>query len=266
MISAEEASQHPRSATAASPLPCPRLEPPGDFSDGLPHTVSKTRASRRLAPFKIVCGKDEIGGAESDVDLDEHDQVREKLLLQLREAAARMNLVLPLPMQLLPLQRGALESLPSSCTPGARTWNLRPRQGGIRAPDAVGRSLCEQPAPAAAKSSTRLSYGVVKRPRFSISLTREEIDEDFCAMTGNRARLRPRRRPRRVQKKLNVSRLASSFSIVFFLPHLPDLLRLSRFRIKIRVLIWLFVFFRQSLFPGSCLGEVIVGSYAVVSD
>ena len=50
----------------------------------------------------------------------------------------------------------------------------------------------------------------LKRPRFSISLSKEEIEEDIYGLTGALPRNRPRGRPRKVQKQIDVSSRASS--------------------------------------------------------
>uniref|UniRef100_A0A452XRJ9 Uncharacterized protein n=1 Tax=Aegilops tauschii subsp. strangulata TaxID=200361 RepID=A0A452XRJ9_AEGTS len=50
----------------------------------------------------------------------------------------------------------------------------------------------------------------LKRPRFSISLSKEEIEEDIYGLTGALPRSRPRGRPRKVQKQIDVSSRASS--------------------------------------------------------
>ncbi|MBA0553520.1 hypothetical protein Golob_012697, partial [Gossypium lobatum] len=42
-----------------------------------------------------------------------------------------------------------------------------------------------------------------KKQKFSISLTREEIDEDIFAMTGSKASRRPKKRAKNVQKQLD---------------------------------------------------------------
>ena len=44
-----------------------------------------------------------------------------------------------------------------------------------------------------------------KAMKFSLSLTKKEIEEDFIKMTGQNPPRRPRRRPKNVQKKINVS-------------------------------------------------------------
>ncbi|XVE76874.1 hypothetical protein DITRI_Ditri13aG0015400 [Diplodiscus trichospermus] len=42
------------------------------------------------------------------------------------------------------------------------------------------------------------------KPKFSLSLTREEIEEDIFAMTGSKPSRKPQRRPKNVQKELDV--------------------------------------------------------------
>ncbi|XP_044955157.1 uncharacterized protein LOC123405583 [Hordeum vulgare subsp. vulgare] len=44
----------------------------------------------------------------------------------------------------------------------------------------------------------------LKRPRFSVSLSTEEIEEDIYGITGALPRSRPRRRPRKVQKQIDL--------------------------------------------------------------
>ncbi|PKA63540.1 hypothetical protein AXF42_Ash005435 [Apostasia shenzhenica] len=45
--------------------------------------------------------------------------------------------------------------------------------------------------------------GMDQRPKFSISLSRKEIEEDFIAFTGKKPPRRPQRRPRNVQRQLD---------------------------------------------------------------
>ncbi|KAF3328907.1 hypothetical protein FCM35_KLT05985 [Carex littledalei] len=64
-----------------------------------------------------------------------------------------------------------------------RPWNLRSCRGSVRRPT----SRKEQ-----------------QRPRFSVPLTIDEIEEDIYSVTGSRPRLRPRKRPRIVQKQIDL--------------------------------------------------------------
>lgn len=76
--------------------------------------------------------------------------------------------------------------------PVARPWNLRSRRGYRLT------------------SEKREN----ERARFSVSLTAEEIEEDIYAVTGSRPRRRPKRRPRVVQRQLDVSFWTFEFTVL----------------------------------------------------
>ncbi|KAJ8490845.1 hypothetical protein OPV22_012566 [Ensete ventricosum] len=155
-------------------------------------------------------------GDEDDPGIEE---VREKLLVHLREAADRMKRV----VQHLARRGGvpeparAAEARPSpeADTSAALPWNLRTRRGAARSPMGTARHLSGSPTVAAEKRNVRLRLEAPERrerPKFSISLTREEIEEDIYALTARRAPRRPRRRPRAVQKQLESLFPGSSLS------------------------------------------------------
>ncbi|RWV93223.1 hypothetical protein GW17_00044337 [Ensete ventricosum] len=127
------------------------------------------------------------------------EEVREKLLAHLREAADRMKLVVPSPpkdagrkAQPAPAQEERLDpEVDISAAPPARPWNLRTRRGAARAPTGVERLLSGSPPGAVVKRTVRRrpeDPGWRERPKFSISLTRDEIEEDIYAVTGFRIR------------------------------------------------------------------------------
>ncbi|RWW14109.1 hypothetical protein GW17_00022144 [Ensete ventricosum] len=190
--------------------------------------VFKTWGKQRILRCMSVDGKGEaVGGGSagarpSEVDGEDDEgieEVREKLLVHVREAADRMKLVVP---PLPPSPRVAktvteadrqaeedadAEPEPSS-SPASRPWKLRTRRRGSRAPSAFEPQTSACPEAAAEKRPVRLRSGSTERrerPKFSITLTREEIDEDIYAVTGHRARRRPRKRHRVVQKQLDVN-------------------------------------------------------------
>ncbi|RWW90396.1 hypothetical protein BHE74_00000499 [Ensete ventricosum] len=185
--------------------------------------MSKTWGSHRVLRCMSVNGKGEVvagGGRRStEVESDDGDdpgieEVREKLLAHLREAADRMKLVVPSPpkdagrkAQPAPAQEERLDpEVDISAAPPARPWNLRTRRGAARAPTGVERLLSESPPGAVVKRTVRRrpeDPGWRERPKFSISLTRDEIEEDIYAVTGRRARRRPRKRARVFQKQLD---------------------------------------------------------------
>ena len=93
----------------------------------------------------------------------------------------------------------------------ARPWNLRTR-----------RAACNEPGGGddpTTTTTTRMiitnEIGGVKRGgegggdgseklKFSVCLLREEIEEDFTALIGKKPPRRPKKRPRLVQKQMNV--------------------------------------------------------------
>ncbi|KAG6486521.1 uncharacterized protein LOC122008978 [Zingiber officinale] len=245
MFSAET-ERRPR---AAEPALLP--EPLGQAAQGntfrnfsLP--ITKTWGNKRVLRCVSVGegaagGVDGAGGRRSSRDLEAGssdrsvvEEVREKLLAHLREAADRINLIVhraPLP----PPSKGddhVRETVPAedpetepSSSAAAWPWKLRTRRRGARVQAAFERQESASPPVAGEKRSGRLLTSEImersERPNFSVTLSREEIDEDIYAVTGHRARRRPRKRPRLIQKQLDM------------------------------------------LFPGSWLSEVTVDSYKV---
>ncbi|XP_072983761.1 uncharacterized protein [Typha latifolia] len=136
------------------------------------------------------------------------EEVRKKLLVHLREAADRINLAVRQDpdQEPDPDLEPEREPEPSSSAAAAasRPWNLRARRG-----TAAEQGLSPSPARAAVaveRRTVRLRSEDAERkcrPRFSISLSVDEIEEDIYAVTGSRARRRPRKRPRVVQKQLD---------------------------------------------------------------
>ncbi|GLU00388.1 hypothetical protein SLE2022_177650 [Rubroshorea leprosula] len=93
----------------------------------------------------------------------------------------------------------------------AKTWNLRPRKPIPKAPNAggggirIGGPAVQRPEPTRSRNPTegKAAEKKEKKPKFSISLTREEIDDDIFAMTGSRPSRRPKKRAKNVQKQLD---------------------------------------------------------------
>ncbi|XP_040375819.1 uncharacterized protein LOC121053254 [Oryza brachyantha] len=117
------------------------------------------------------------------------DGVRERLLLRLREVdgsgdvAADAAAVAPAPA--------------SEVAAASRPWKLRSRRRPAVTP-------ASSVSPPPERRAARARADALDRPRFSVTLTSEEIEEDVYAVTGARPRRRPRRRPRPVQKQLDL--------------------------------------------------------------
>ncbi|KAK7390879.1 hypothetical protein VNO78_19039 [Psophocarpus tetragonolobus] len=112
------------------------------------------------------------------------DAVREKLMLDLKTEADRM--------------KDAILAHHHHDAPAPRTWNLRTRRA---------------PVPDTPSPLRTVSGGVVKSPKFrrspekdlkfSLPLSKKEVEEDFLKILGHRPPRRPKRRPRNTQKQLD---------------------------------------------------------------
>ncbi|KAG0492999.1 hypothetical protein HPP92_006397 [Vanilla planifolia] len=128
---------------------------------------------------------------EDDVVLEE---LRLKLMGHLREVADRMNLdVRPADPTIVAVDVAAPDPAPlNGASEAAIPWTLRTRRASQRL------AATERVLP------TRSADVEKKAPqKFSVSLSKEEIDEDVFALTGSRPRRRPKKRPRIVQRQLD---------------------------------------------------------------
>ncbi|XVF44187.1 hypothetical protein PTKIN_Ptkin02bG0101000 [Pterospermum kingtungense] len=103
----------------------------------------------------------------------------------------------------------------------ARPWNLRTRRAACKAPiigggtnnnfsypmkNEVTKATKVRDRGQTAASSAAAAAAAEKkkpRPKFSVPLSKKEIEEDFMVMTGHRPLRRPKKRPRYVQKQLD---------------------------------------------------------------
>lgn len=186
--------------------------------------------------------------------------VREKLMIDLKTAADRMKVAfwrggvvddddddddMPKPEKKIPAAPPAATVPAPAPTEELRPWSLRVRRpAASKAPiDTIteGRSggkvskiekrLDKRPIRNSPLRSgdgggvkspgRRLITEKKEREKFSVSLSKKEIEEDFMAMMERRPPRRPKKRPRIVQNQLDVG-----FFIFFFVTFLPSL-RLS---------------------------------------
>ncbi|GJN15139.1 hypothetical protein PR202_gb02032 [Eleusine coracana subsp. coracana] len=94
-----------------------------------------------------------------------------------------------------------------------RPWNLRARRSATAAPGSEGAGKAaawqaQQPLASPPPSDARKKVG------FSAALTKEEIAEDFLAIAGARPPRRPRKRPRAVQRQIDMLYPGSSLADV----------------------------------------------------
>lgn len=96
----------------------------------------------------------------------------------------------------------------------AKPWNLRPRKTAAVESSNGGAVECSGNNEKQKPKSMRLREMVEskgnnhvekkEKTKFWLSLSRDEIEEDVFVMTGSRPARRPRKRPRNVQKQLDV--------------------------------------------------------------
>ncbi|GMI66955.1 hypothetical protein like AT3G60410 [Hibiscus trionum] len=120
-----------------------------------------------------------------------------------------------------------------------KTWNLRPRKPISKPPihngsaTKIGGSAQENRTHRSEATRSRNitepkpAENKEKKRKFSISLSREEIDEDIFAMTGSKASRRPKKRAKNVQKQLDCV-----FPGLWLASITPDCYRVSEAHIK----------------------------------
>ncbi|KAJ4961139.1 hypothetical protein NE237_021049 [Protea cynaroides] len=184
-----------------------------DF-DSTNRRFSKSSESFKKLLLPPIGAYGETSEIEGDVD-DGIAEVRAKLMSELRTAANMINVAIP------------EEGEEDESAAAVRPWNLRTRRAACRAPNDNGRgggagcsnSKNEERQQNSSSHRTDNSnikslrlrglspaQGTVEKkegPKFSIPLSREEIDDDFLLMIGARPSRRPKKRARIVQKQLD---------------------------------------------------------------
>ncbi|TKY44725.1 heat shock cognate 70 kDa protein [Spatholobus suberectus] len=85
-------------------------------------------------------------------------------------------------------------------------WNLRTRRAACKAPqNEEERRFFDTgcSSPVKEKKKVPVVVGNNERVKFSVSLSKEEVEQDFWALAGTRPPRRPKKRPRIVQRQLN---------------------------------------------------------------
>ncbi|KAK1660861.1 hypothetical protein QYE76_049020 [Lolium multiflorum] len=164
-----------------------------------PSSTLKTWGSHRVLRCAAVNrAGDAIAPAASRRSSSQQlDEVREDLLLGLREVAAAGA---PPPTGGTGAAEEHEKESPEEATPRPRPRRARGRRRPATSPSAAAAATVS-PSP----SQRRLVRAdALDRPRFSATLSADEIEEDVYALTGARPRRRPRRRPHAVQRQLDM--------------------------------------------------------------
>ncbi|XP_061357591.1 uncharacterized protein LOC133301892 [Gastrolobium bilobum] len=128
------------------------------------------------------------------------DAVREKIMGDLRVAAKKLKVSI--------FENGKDEGGGAVAATNARPWNLRTRRAACKEPP--------QPQPPHEEERRFFYVGssspvkekkkmmmINEKAKFSVSLSKEEVEQDFWALVGTRPPRRPKKRPRIVQRQLN---------------------------------------------------------------
>ncbi|KAJ0718092.1 hypothetical protein HanLR1_Chr08g0266811 [Helianthus annuus] len=137
------------------------------------------KVSSSLARINVA-GDGEISATREKLMIDFHKQVGE-----IKDAILRDGLV------------DATATM-SFNSPADRPWNLRTRRAPTNGVNGNGEVLKPNFSPV-----TNCDGEKRERTKFSISLSRRELEEDFMAMAGRRLPRKPKKRPRFVQKQLD---------------------------------------------------------------
>ncbi|KAH9608653.1 hypothetical protein KSS87_018249 [Heliosperma pusillum] len=122
-------------------------------------------------------------------DDNQIELMREKLMFDLRSEVDKMRAVF--------LGNGhPPPSAPPLTAAEARPWNLRTRRSACGG-DRVASPVRQEVVSVAAEEEV-----VVPRAKFSVPLSRQEVEDDFVAMLGRRPPRKPKKRPRYIQKQL----------------------------------------------------------------
>lgn len=162
-----------------------------------PSERKRRNASFRSPPPSIR------GDLSSNCD-DQIEVIREKLMLDLRSEVDKMRAAI--------LGNGNHPPPPPPPpppeTPETRPWNLRTRRAACKEPlgpnyemEVVATAM--MPPPATLPATASGCSGDIERVKFSVSLCRQEIEDDFVKMMGRRPPRKPKKRPRYVQKQLD---------------------------------------------------------------
>lgn len=82
-------------------------------------------------------------------------------------------------------------------------WNLRTRRAACKAPPLLQNEEERRFLDLGCSEKKKVVVVANEKVKFSVSLSKEEVEQDFWALVGTRPPRRPRKRPRIVQRQLN---------------------------------------------------------------
>lgn len=200
------------------------------------------RRERVLIPSSSLKPRTDVGGGAAEMFNGQADEeegieaVREKIMNDLKTAADKMKdaIFREGTVSDYEEEEGEVTPVAAAAQDSVRPWNLRTRRAACKAPvDGTAAATGTATPPPASKGllkiderrsspspmrnevgakTPRMMRAEKERPKFSVSLTKKEIEEDFMVLFNHRPPRRPKKRPRAVQKQLDVTLTQTHFS------------------------------------------------------
>ncbi|KAK1297856.1 hypothetical protein QJS10_CPB14g00370 [Acorus calamus] len=189
---------------------------------GRRYFASSSSASASTSPLQVKFrppAATSIGTPEVDDGDSGLAEIRAKLLCHLERAAENMERLSLSEDVVVATAAAAVNDGGGVATTPSKPWNLRTRRtackGNPRPPSPPPTAPAENHhlpwslrlrglAAASGGGSEAMGEAKKERPRFSVSLTREEIEEDVFGLTGSKPSRRPKKRPKSVRKQLDM--------------------------------------------------------------
>lgn len=199
-------------------LRCMKLE--GSLTTTTTTTTTTSFSEQRPRRRSPLSSKSRKDSEEEGIDA-----VREKIINDLKTAANKMkDKILREEVELEDEEEEESSPATAAVVVAAAPWNLRTRRAACKAPPIGGAAggkgfrieekksnVSPIKSDAVVSKSPRLKDVKKERVKFAVNLTRKEIEEDFMELVGHRPPRRPKKRPRYVQRQLDVSVFVPSF-------------------------------------------------------
>ncbi|KAG2320824.1 hypothetical protein Bca4012_056137 [Brassica carinata] len=189
-----------------------RRSPPFKLSVSIPpeHRRRSDNRKHRRAPFESA----ENGGEEEEEEEEGIEEFRVKIMSDLKTVRDKITQSMFREKALEGEEeeeegKTADESSGREKVSPVKPWNLRKRRAACKEPVETEERIVNPSPPSRVKErggvveAETTREEMMRRPKFSVKLSKKEIEEDFMAALGHRPPRRPKKRPRTVQKKLD---------------------------------------------------------------
>ncbi|KAI7739886.1 hypothetical protein M8C21_002987 [Ambrosia artemisiifolia] len=191
-------------------LRCMKVQSKADMSvlhqPSLNGTRRRFQSSNDRSFYKFQSSKKLKATVSDDGEIE---ATREKLMFDFQTEVGKMKDAIlkgsyPYPSPVTPSVTVPVNET-TSCSPAEKPWSLRTRRvtSACKSPARNGDVTVVQEGEKSAAGDVSVSGEKKEREKFSVSLSRREVEEDFTVMTGRRLPRKPKKRPRVIQKQLD---------------------------------------------------------------